>query len=219
MAEIVYIGPSLTMEHWNYDQCAVVAIDVTGSDPYWNEIFNLVVLPLDSFFDNRKDVLPFDILIKPENNPPLDIKNELTNTVKKDERLGRAMLSGFSRDKAEDLLIKWKERLHLRTTKYGSVKRIIPICHDYATFYAFMVRWLGPSAYYEIFTEEYRDTKQIFEYLNDRSASRGEKVVFSRSGISYAANYYTIPHERSDLVHYANVVRQIYQKQTVLGIL
>ena len=55
---------AVSMETWNGNQMAVIDVETTGLRPYFNEIVQICILPLDSNCDPRKDILPFYINIK-----------------------------------------------------------------------------------------------------------------------------------------------------------
>ena len=54
------------MEHWNGNQICAMDTETTGLDPFWHEIVQIAILPLDSNMEPRQDVLPFYINMIPQ---------------------------------------------------------------------------------------------------------------------------------------------------------
>ena len=207
-----------SMEHWNGSQMCVMDLETTGLDPYWHEIIQLCVLPLDSNYKPRKDVMPFYIEMRP--NFPERIDDEAMTVNKLDAC--KIATRGFDSEKAKDLLRDWIEKLDLPYTKSGAFrKRIIPLGQNFGFDRAFLIRWLGIDEYNEFFEYFYQDTMIVAQYLNDRASMHGEKVPFSKVNLTWLANKLNVKIERahdalSDCVATAEVYRQLVM-QGVLG--
>lgn len=206
------------MEHWNGSQMCVIDTETTGLDPYWHEIIQICILPLDSNIKPRKDVLPFYIEIRPDFPERIDPEAMTVNKLDACKIATR----GFDREKAKDMLRDWIDKLDLPFTKSGSYrKRIIPLGQNYAFDRAFILRWLGVHEYNEFFDYHYKDTMIAAHYLNDRAAMHGEAVPFAKVNLSWLANKLNVQNERahdalSDCVTTAEVYRRLLM-QGLLG--
>ena len=78
-----------SMQHWNGNQVCAIDTETTGLDPLYDEILQLAIIPLDSNFEVRKDVMPLEIFMKPEY--PERIKPEAMQVNRLDLEIGRAL--------------------------------------------------------------------------------------------------------------------------------
>lgn len=168
------------MQHWNGHQLAVIDIETTGLDPFWDEILQLCVLPLDSNIEPRRDVMPFLIEIVPTNPKAIDPKAMAINKLD----LIRICKRGHDREKAKDLLFDWADKLKLPYTPSGERKRVMPLAHNWSFDYSFIKRWLG-NQYSDVFDGRYRDTQVASLYLNDRAAMHADVVPYSKNNLAW----------------------------------
>jgi len=210
---------SNSMVHWNGNQLCVVDIETTGLDPFWHELIQICILPLDSNIQPRKDVLPFYIEVMPEFPERRDPEAMSVSNL----NLATIMARGHDKEKAKDLLTLWMDKLGLPLNK-GGIRRcqIIPIGHNYAFDRAFIINWLGYSLYNEYFHGCYRDTMVIASYLNDKAGTHAEKVPYSKVKLSWLANLMDLPIERahdalSDCVTTAALYRK-FVSQGLMGL-
>jgi len=210
-------GMKNSMEHWNGSQMCVIDTETTGLDPYWHEILQICILPLDQNIKPRKDVLPFYIELRPEHPERIDPEAMKVN------RLNAAKISqrGFDQEKAKDMLREWYDKLELPFTKSGNYqKRIIPLGQNFAFDKAFILHWLGVEMYNEFFEYHYADTMNTAHYLNDRAAMHGEKVPFSKINLKYLASTLKIPHEFGhDALQDCLVTAEVYRTLLLRGLL
>jgi DNA polymerase III epsilon subunit-like protein len=207
--------PSNSMQHWNGCQVCVIDTETTGLDPHFHEIWEICILPVDSDFNVRKDVFPFHITMKPEH--PERVNDEANRLSK--GNIAKACREGHDQEKAKELLDHWWNKLDLPYNAYGSRQcTVIPLGQNYGYDRGFIQRWLGTDLYGDYFHYHYRDTMTTALYLNDRAASRGEPVPFSKVNLSYLASTLKIPHERAHTaLDDCNVTRQVYQRMQKMG--
>lgn len=199
-----------TMQHWNGDQMCVVDIETTGLDPYWNEILQICILPVDSNIKPRKDVLPFYLEIRPDHPERFDQQAKTVNKID----LNEIMKRGHDSEKAKDLLEEWIKKLGLPCNKFGNPKRILPLGQNYAFDRAFIQQWLGVQMYNDFFDYHYRDTMITAGYINDRAACHAEVVPFSKINLQWLAKQLNVETDRAhdalqDCLTCAEVYRQL----------
>lgn len=203
------------MIHWNGHQMCVIDTETTGLEPGWHEIIQICILPLNSDLKPRKDIMPFYIEIKP-NHP-----ERASPEAMKVNRLDFAILAqrGHDSEKAKDLLTEWVDKLDLPFTKYGNRKKILPLGQNYAFDRSFIMEWLSPEVYNELFHYEYRDTKISACYLNDRAGMHAEKVPFSKTRLSWLASQLDVEVERAhDALSDCQTTASIYRKMLLRGL-
>ena len=142
----------ISCKHWNGDQMCVIDTETTGLDPNINEIFQICILPLDSMYKPRRDVNPFNILIKPDYPETWD--KEACKIHK--DKLDKLARHGIDSEVAKELFIEWVNKLGLPYNKYRTARRrIIPLGHNYTFDRAFIQSWLGQDTYDEIFAHAF----------------------------------------------------------------
>ena len=203
------------MVHHNGNQICAIDCETGGLDPYWDEILQLAILPLDSNIEPRQDVVPLCIFIQPQH--PERISSEALKVNKLS--LEHIMSRGFDVETARDLLEEWIKKLGLPVTKYGRPKKIIPLGQNYMGFdKGFIQRWLGVEQYNDWFDYHSVDTMVTANYLNDRAAFHAEKPPFSKINLNYLASTLDIPHERAhDALQDALTCSKVYKKMLMMG--
>jgi len=204
------------MQHWNGHQLCVIDTETTGLDPWFHEIAQIAVLPLDNCLKIRRDVVPFNIFMKlefPERVEKSALrKNNLT--------VNKLQLEGFDREKTKDLLFSWRDKLGLSCTVYGTPKKMMLLGHNLAYDIAFIQNWLGEDMYAELFDYHYRDTMILANYLNDRAAVHAEKVPFSKVTLTWLANQFNIDTEGAhDALIDCIITSKVYGKLCEQGLL
>lgn len=173
-----------SMQHWNGKQMVVIDVETNGLRAGYHEILQICLLPLDSNLQQRKDILPLYMLIKPEHPRRTDMEALQINKLK----LADINKRGFDTDVAKDLLLEWIDKLDLACNKYGKRCQLIPLGQNYSFDIGFIKHWLGIDLYYEIFDYHYRDTMITAGFLNDKAAMHGEKIPFPKIGLHYLCN-------------------------------
>jgi len=202
-----------SMQHWNGNQLVAIDLETSGTDPFWNEILQICILPLDSNAKPRQDVMPFYIDIAPDR--PHLVDPEAMSVNKLD--LVRIKKRGHDSEKAKDLLEAWVKTLGLPVTAYGNSKKLIPLGHNYAFDRGFIERWLGPETYNSIFDPRFQDTMVIASFVNNVCAMHADKVLYSKVKLGWLAKQLSVPYENAhdalqDCVITAEVYRRLLQK-------
>jgi DNA polymerase III epsilon subunit-like protein len=174
------------------------------------------MLPLDSNCNIRKDVLPFNVLLKPYHPERIEPEAMKVNKLE----LERIQQMGFDPVHAIDLFEKWFEKLDMKCNKYGKRHRIIPLGHHYDGFdKQFIRKWLGQETYDHYFHYHSRDTMHVAAYLSDKAGYHVEKIPYPRISLSTVAKRLGIP---NDEAHTAlgdcKMTAAVYQKFISMGL-
>jgi DNA polymerase III epsilon subunit-like protein len=205
-----------SMIHWNGNQVCAIDTETTGLDDMFHEIIEIAIIPLDSNFKPRQDVMPFQLDLAPDF--PTRYDKEAIKIHGKN--LAEIILRGIDHEKAKDLLTDWVKKLSLPVTKYGRLKQIIPLGHNYAFDRGFINHWLGESLYGEIFHYHYRDSMLAAQFLNDHAAMHAEKVPYPKVSLSYLANLLNVRHDQQHTaLQDAQVCAECYRLMLQQGIL
>lgn len=212
--EITY---GLSCQHWHGNQMCVIDCETTGLDPLLNEIYQLCILPLQPNLEPRKDVLPFNLFMKPNHMENMDreglhISNKTLDTI---------VNKGVSPETGVMLLREWvnKLKLPLKTGFQGGRCQIIPLGQNYGFDRQFLLEWLGKSQYEEIFHYHYRDTMLTALYMNDRAVQHGHDVLFNRVNLTGLAKHYLLDHEGvHDALFDCALTAKIYKKMISEGL-
>lgn len=208
---------SNAMVHWNGNQMCVIDTETTGLNPNYHEVIQICILPLDSNIVPRRDVLPFYIELVPEFPERADPKAMSINRLS----FTKIAQRGHDRDKAKDLLDEWYHKLGLPQTKFGRMKKIIPLGQNYPFDERFIRAWLGNENYENYFDYNHRDTKVVANYLNDRAGMHAEKIPYAKTNLASLARKLDVIHDRahdalSDCQATANIYKRFIQ-QGLLG--
>ena len=169
------------MKHWNGHQLCAIDTETTGLEAGYHEIVEIAILPLDGAMMPRQDILPFNILIKPE----FPDRESVGAAKVRKTKLADVMQRGFDKETARDLFLDWKDKLKLAHTKFGTPKKIMPLGQNYAFDKGFIASWLGTNEYDDHFFYHHRDTMTIAGYLNDKAAAHGEAVRFNKISLTW----------------------------------
>jgi len=206
-----------SMIHWNGNPMCVIDTETTGLDPNFHEMIQICILPLDSNIRIRRDILPFYIELLPQHPERADPAAMQIN------RLDFAIIGqrGHHPDKARDLLEEWIfKKLKPPTTKYGTFKKILPLGQNYPFDMGFIKAWLGNETYNEWFDYNYRDTKVVANFLNDKAGMHVEKVPFSKTSLGSMAKNLNVINEKShDALSDCQTTAEIYRKLLQQGLL
>jgi DNA polymerase III epsilon subunit-like protein len=201
------------MQHWNGNLLCAIDTETSGLDPFFHEILQICILPLDSNIEPLRDVLPFYLNFVPEYPwraaPEALKKNKL--------KLHELALNGFDQIKAIDLFEEWIKKLGLPTTKYGTPKQIMPLGQNYSFDKPFIMKWLGVNMYNQYFNYQHHDTMVTAHYLNDRAAYHAERVPFNKTDLQWLCTTLNVQSERahdalSDCLSVAGVYKKLLQR-------
>lgn len=174
------------MDHLNNHVFAAVDIETTGFDPQKDEIVEIAIVVLNNDFSPSNKI--FNPIIRPKDLDRIDFdaarKVPLLGSyyreklaLKKDKAI---FTRGLDPDCVPDLFSEWANNLMLPPNK-----KLIPIGCNYAFDRGFLLNFLGPLTYYEVFLDLYRDVLTIANFLNDRAAWKHYPVPFSKVNLQY----------------------------------
>ncbi len=178
------------MKHLNGNMLCAMDIETTGLDVHNHEIYQIAIVPLDAYFRRHPKYKFFDMTLQPQKEESIDWQGMKKNNNQDDVRA--ALLTGIHPDEADELLVKWFNRLHL-----GEDRKLIPLAHNWAGIdKVFIQKWLGPKTFELIFHHQYRDTMEAAIYINDRAGHRGEAAPFFNLQLGDLCNYLKIERGR-----------------------
>jgi len=207
---------SRSMQHWNGHLLCAIDTETSGLDPFFHEILQICILPLDSNIEPVRDVMPFYINLIPEY--PERAESE---ALKKNKlSLTHLAANGFDKIMAIDMFEEWIVKLNLPCTKFGTPKQLMPLGQNYSFDKPFIMNWLGPSVYNQYFNYHHHDTMVTAHYLNDRAAYHCEKVPFSKTNLSWLSHVLNVKVERahdalSDCLSVAGCYREMLKRGTI----
>lgn len=205
-----------SMQHWNGHLLCAIDTETSGLDPFWHEILQICILPLDSNIEPLQDVMPFYLNLKPEFPERADSEALKKNGLK----LTDLALRGVDKIVAIDLLEGWVKKLNLPCTKYGTPKQIMPLGQNYAFDRAFIMRWLGCDLYNQYFNYHHHDTMVTAHYLNDQAAYHADKVPFSKTNLAWLCKALNVESERAhDALSDCLAVAGVYKKLLMRGLI
>lgn len=162
--------------HLNGNLMCAVDVETTGLISGYHDIWQVAILPLDSFVKPLKSILPFymDIKVKfPEHIDPKAVKLPRQEFA----RHQQYAIEPFS---CADLLDEWFDRLQLPI-----YKRIVPLAQNWPFDRSFLIEWLGISSFEHIFNPVYRDTMVAAAFDSDLSDFRSEKILFTQYNLPF----------------------------------
>jgi len=206
-----------SMVHWNGNQLCVIDTETTGLDPFWHELIQICILPLDSNIQPRKNVLPFYIEIKPEFPERRDQEAMTVNNID----FTTIMTRGHDKEKAKDLLREWVEKLNLPFNRSQHNRcSIMPLGHNYTFDRVFIMAWLGYDMYNEIFHGYCRDTMLSGLFMNDRAGAHAEKVPYQKVNLSWMATTYDIEYDKKhNALQDCITTAALYRKMVFQGLM
>ena len=206
-----------SMVHWNGNHLCVIDIETTGLDPFFHEMIQICILPLDSNIKVRRDVNPFYIEIQPEFPERRDPDAMSVNNID----LIKIMQRGHTREKAKDLLTDWYDKLGLPYNRSGVNRcKIMPLGQNYAFDRGFIIAWLGFGLYNDLFHSCYRDTMISALFLNDKAGMHAEKVPYSKVNLTWLAQTLGVPHDAfHDALIDCATTAEVYRKMINQGLL
>ena len=171
-----------TFIHANSNLLASIDVKTTGLDANEFEIYEIAIIPVDSFLHRRKDRLPLDLLIQPSYPEKIDWGfMEKQNGVK--PAIEKAIERGHPPHIARRLFERWVEDLYLPPKK-----KICPIGFNYGHEGRFLRKWMGHNHYDLVFDDtNIRDVRVIARFLNDLADLRGAPYPFMKVGLSQLA--------------------------------
>lgn len=173
--------------HMNSNMVCAIAIETTGFKPYYHEICEIAVVPLDSFFKPNKKIMPFTMEISPIKQERID--NE-TMTVSRAKML-HYKAYGENSYEAGSKFLEWFDRIG-----FLRGKSIIPLCYDWPKIRPFIYDWLGPANADGCFNYRYRDILSTANFLNDYCDWHIDNCPYAKVDLQYICSSCGIPRER-----------------------
>lgn len=205
-------SPHSSMVHLNGNLLCAVDVETTGTDPLKNDIWQVCILPLDSFIKPLKGVLPFYMDMQLKNPENIDYKAVSIGKA----NLAELQLRAIDPWKCVDLFIEWFEKLRL-----PEKKKIAPLASNWLFDRDFLIEWLGRQSFDHYFHFHYRDTQAAALFMNDRADQHIERVPHPKVGLSYLGTLYDVKNLKAhdalqDCVATAEVYRLMTRAYTPL---
>jgi oligoribonuclease (3'-5' exoribonuclease) len=137
------------MIHLNGNLLCAIDTETTGLRPFYHDICEICILPLDANIEILKDITPFYCQIIPRNVDRIDLSAMSVNKL----QMSNIMRYGIDSFKAADLFEQWFNNLGL-----GIRKKISPLAQNWKFDWAFIMDWLGVQNMDYFFDGRYRDT-------------------------------------------------------------
>lgn len=165
---------NISMWHLNNHLLCSVGFFLTGPVPYFHDILEFSILPVNNLLQFDKKIYPNRTMtLQPKREQNIGEDSLDHHRVPKG-KLANAILFGLEPNNAVLVIEKWFEDLQL--PKY---KQIIPLAYNWPQKREFLIDWLGRETYKYIFHPfEYRDTMTAAILLNDQSDFRNNNIPF-----------------------------------------
>lgn len=154
---------------------AVVDVETTGVIGGYHEIIQIAIVPLNIDMEIADAIKPFYTNIRPT-YPERSMEGaERVHGINMDDLIANAP----TQDRALEYLLEWFSKLPL-----GHRRRLTPIAHNWGFERSFLVPWLGPELFNNMFVPLPRDTMIFATMLNDHAAMMGRDLPFPRVGLT-----------------------------------
>ena len=167
---------SKSMMHLNGNLLCAVDVETTGLVVGYHDIWQVAILPLDSFIKPLRTILPFymDMKIRyPEHMDTKAIKLPRQDFARRQQ----CAIELFS---CADLLDEWFDRL-----KLPIYKRIIPLAQNWPFDRSFLIEWLGILSFERIFNPVFRDTMVAAAFDSDLADFKSEPILFTQHNLPF----------------------------------
>lgn len=175
------------MVHLNSNLLCAVDVETTGLRSGYHDIWQIAILPLDSFIKPFRDILPFYMDIKVKFPDRIDFK-AIKLPREEFARRQQAAIDPFS---CADLLDEWFDRLKLAVHK-----KLVPLAQNWPFDRGFLIEWLGISSFEHIFYPVYRDTMVAAAFDSDLADFRTEKVLFTQYNLPFLSTRLGVKNEK-----------------------
>jgi len=155
----------------NENVLAAVDVETTGRQPWYHEIIQIAVVPLDVNLDPVG--MPFYTNICP--TYPERMGQEALEA----HRIPlKALINYPDKYTVADQLWDWFQDLNLVPKK-----RLIPLIHNSQFDIPFLQYWLGIEQFYEIFGYPTRDTQALITAIMDKAAFKNMPIPYDRASL------------------------------------
>jgi DNA polymerase III epsilon subunit-like protein len=198
-----------TMVHLNGNLLCSIDVKTTGLDSTEHEIYEIGILPVDSFLFRRKDRKPLDLLIRPNYPDKIDWNFLEKNNMKL--QIAKALEEGHPQHVAMKLFYRWVEDLQLPQRK-----QIAPIGYNYSHESRFLRQWIGNLNYNVVFDDSnLRDVRVLARIINDFADIRGVIYPFRKVRLDYLAHTLNVYKDYGSIrsaLHDAAIACDVYRQ-------
>lgn len=155
----------------NDNVLAAMDVETTGRDPYFNEIVQIAIVPLDCHLNPSGT--PFVTKIRPLHPERMHPKAVETHG------MTAASLEGEPDPySAADSLCEW-----FQTLQMVPGKRLIPLMHNCQFDIPFIQHWLGQDLFYDMIGFPTRDTQSLVSAIMDKAAFKGVPIPVNSASL------------------------------------
>lgn len=197
------------MIHLNGNWMAAVDVETTGLQPFFHDVIQVSVLPIDSEFRPIEGVIPFYTEMQPRRPQNIDKKAmSVTNLA-----LSRIMQTAMDADRVADLFEEWYSKLPLPHNKC-----LVPLAHNWPFDYCFMLDWLGWSNMQRYFHGHYRDLMCAGLYENDKAAFNIQAYPYPKHGLAYYCSQLKVENQKAhDALFDCLATAECYKRVVLAG--
>jgi len=205
----------LTQNHWNGCHIVPFTLRTNGRNTTLHEVVELCGIPLDADLKQRKEVMPLCLQIAPLNPQYSDFESgDIARN-----KIAKLAIAGIDAEQALRIFFKWRDKLGIKTTKYGTPYKIIPVYYDAGLAIPFMQAFFTRDLYFEFFHDVHIDLKSVCRFINDRAAYRIEDVPISKYNLSFVASALEIEHQISrDCLEDCDLLAKCYRQLVSRGV-
>ncbi len=189
--------------HLNGSPIAAIDYETLGRRAGYHDIVQMAVVVLNSDLRPLENCRPFYTSIKPLHPERVERQAMQVHGLS----LDHLMMHAPERDRVQDLLLEWFERLEL---PFG--KKLVPLAHNWGFEKSFTDAWLGPDQASDLFMGTARDSMLTAGYINDKYAMVGEPVPFQKMSLTAMAAKFGIVNEKAhDAYHDCITESEVYR--------
>ena len=224
----------MKIKHLNDNLLCAVDGRITGRRPFYHDLVEIAVIPLDSTFSPDRKRLPFHSIIRPSRVENITFKIDKTQTPRIMSRKTFAANMHVAMDQwtIAQAFEDWYDHLGLKDSK-----RIQVVCHNWGELQPFLMDWLGfadpPSSltdpkeidhaerisnphYYRFFDPFHvRDLATLSLYWDDVSYMLDEWYPFTRHALRFQALKLGVTWPKpdpDDSLSFAFTVAEVYKR-------
>lgn len=169
----------LSFEHINYNLLCAISIETSGDDPFYHDVVQICIMPIDVHCKRMKAIDPFFIDLQPKH---LDRIDENTMSVTREKILFNSK-HGLNWITGAEILEEWFDKLLL-----PNKKQILPLAYQWHKIVPYLYNWLGKNTFNYIFSDYARDVQSDALFANDYHYLHIENVPYVLCDFSYLCN-------------------------------